>query len=765
MNQRALINRDLSRPARRAVPAVDVGESRDDFMDRCITQVMDEDGLGQDDAQEVCAIAWEEDNDDLNEDAARPTTTKGAIVKDTVAPVHDMEFTLSDETPDRYGDIVSAAGWELANFKRNPIALFGHDYHFPIGRWADLHIDKEAKGLRGKLQMAPKGTSARIDEIRTLIEHDILRAVSVGFRPTATPESLKDKDGKDTGGVRFLRQELLECSVVPIPANPNALAIAKALNVSSDTLKLVFAESGNQRQRPRARTLAGEFAAPPRATRATAMSLQQRIQDAEQRLNGKRDQLTEHLRNLDDANPRESDDEITTELTRQIGDDERHLGTLKEAELAISPGSRNSDPEVDPASRGRSLVVTDPSSGRPARQVAIKRLDGSTRVTVPSARSQSLRRKKELDTVDYIVRNGVITLMAHRLKKSPDEVRVMIYGQDEQTKAAYYGIQKAATTPAMTDQEFWAQELVTTINGEYMSPLMPTAIYPLLAGRGMSMDFGRNGRIGIPTRSRSRSLAGAFVGEGQPIPVKQGMFETQFLTPKKLGVITVMTREIEQYSTPAIEGLLREAISEDTGESIDSILLDANPDTVVRPPGLRNGVTPLEGTTAAAVPNVLDRMLLDARRLRAELIGSTFGNVRAPVWILHPTTADKIAMSTATGSGVFPFKDEIAAGSFWNWPVLETTIIDPDELMAVDAADFVTVGAGAPTFEVSDQATLHMEDTNPLPIIGGTTAAPVPAVPTRSLWQTDSYALRMLYRLNWALRRDGMVAWMQNITW
>jgi HK97 family phage prohead protease len=764
MPNRALIQRDLSRPLRRAVPAVVDGETHDDFIDRCAAQVMDEDGLDEDEARAVCEIEWEEDTNDANEDSARQLNTKGAIVKDTVAPVHDMEFTLSDETPDRYGDVVSASGWELANFKKNPIALFGHDYHFPIGRWVDLHVDKEAKGLRGKLQMAPRGTSERIDEIRTLIEHDILRAVSVGFRPTATPEPLKDKNGDDTGGVRFLRQELLECSVVPIPANPNALAIAKALNVSSETMKLVFAELGNRHPPLSRRTLTGELASAPRTTKALAMSKHKdRIESAQTLLVNVEDELEQHLGAVDDNNPSEADITKTQDLNRRRAQLSRHLATLIDAEQAITPGASRSggDPDGDPTSRGRSLVVAD----RPDRQTAVRRLDGSTRVTVPQQRSNSSRQRKELSPVDFIVRNGVITLMSHRLKKSPDEVRVMLYGHDEQTKAAFTYIQKAATTPAMTDQEFWAQELVTTVNGEFMSPLMPTAIYPLLAARGMTMDFGRNGRIGIPTRSRSRSLAGAFVGEGQPIPVKQGMFGIEYLTPKKLGVITVMTREIEQYSTPAIEGLLRDAIAEDTGESIDSILLDANPDTVTRPPGLRNGVTPLVGTTAAAVPNLLDRMLLDARRLRAELIGSTFGNVRAPVWILHPGTADKIAMSTATGSGVFPFKEEIAGGNFWNWPVLETTIIDPDELMAVDAADFVTVGAGAPTFEVSDQATLHMEDTLPLPIIGGTTAAPVPAVPTRSLFQTDSYALRMLMRLNWALRREGMVAWMENITW
>jgi hypothetical protein len=69
---------------------------------------------------------------------------------------------------------------------------------------------------------------------------------------------------------------------------------------------------------------------------------------------------------------------------------------------------------------------------------------------------------------------------------------------------------------------------------------------------------------------------------------------------------------------------------------------------------------------------------------------------------------------------------------------------------------------------VGDQATLHMEDTAPGPIHGpqppDPPGTPGPATPVRSLWQTDSYALRLLYRVNWMLRRP-MVAWMSTFGW
>ena len=106
----------------------------------------------------------------------------------------------------------------------------------------------------------------------------------------------------------------------------------------------------------------------------------------------------------------------------------------------------------------------------------------------------------------------------------------------------------------------------------------------------MSLSFGRAGKIIIPTRSLTPSIAGSFVGEGLPIPVRQGAFTSQTLVPKKMAVITVWTSELDEHSMPAIEGILRDAIQTDTGISIDVVLLDANPATAVRPAGIMNGV-------------------------------------------------------------------------------------------------------------------------------------------------------------------------------
>ena len=154
--------------------------------------------------------------------------------------VTGMEFVLSDETPDRMDDIIVSDGWDLEAFRKNPIALFNHKSDFPIGKWSGLRTTD--KQLRGHLELAPEGTSPRIDEIRKLIEAGILKAVSVGFKP------LESKQREKADGYSFTRCELVETSLVAVPANPNALAIAKGLKISPQTLDLVFAGQGKENQ-------------------------------------------------------------------------------------------------------------------------------------------------------------------------------------------------------------------------------------------------------------------------------------------------------------------------------------------------------------------------------------------------------------------------------------------------------------------------------------------------------------------------------------
>ncbi len=150
-----------------------------------------------------------------------------------------FNFVASDETVDSYGDIVRADGWDLRRYKRNPIVLFNHSSMLPVGFSPKVGIN--GKRLEATIRIAEEGTSELIDTVYKLMKQRILRAVSVGFRATVTPIPIRDKEDRITG-FEFNGQELLENSIVSVPANPNALALAKSWGVRESTLQRLAAQ-------------------------------------------------------------------------------------------------------------------------------------------------------------------------------------------------------------------------------------------------------------------------------------------------------------------------------------------------------------------------------------------------------------------------------------------------------------------------------------------------------------------------------------------
>ena len=145
-----------------------------------------------------------------------------------------LDFVLSDESVDRMGDVIRADGWDLREFKKNPIALFGHSHEHIVGVWENIRI--EGKKLLGSLRLAEKGTSALVDTVRSLVDQKILKAVSVGFQPI-------EANPRKSGGYEFVRSALHEVSLVAVPANPSALAVAKAA-YTPEVANIVFAKAG-----------------------------------------------------------------------------------------------------------------------------------------------------------------------------------------------------------------------------------------------------------------------------------------------------------------------------------------------------------------------------------------------------------------------------------------------------------------------------------------------------------------------------------------
>jgi len=219
------------------------GQSRDDFVAECIETVIgDGEASSAEEASEICEDIWNRERGRAAMEIIRKTHAGSST--------GHRSFILSDETPDRVGDILRVSGWQLDNFRRSPIALFNHNHDAPIGVWERVRIEDGA--LKAELVLAPKNASPRLAEIHALIDASVLKATSVGFRPLA-----HEPRGNGERGVIYTRQELLEASLVSVGANPAALAIAKSLGISDETRRLIFTESDSaQRERTkRAREL------------------------------------------------------------------------------------------------------------------------------------------------------------------------------------------------------------------------------------------------------------------------------------------------------------------------------------------------------------------------------------------------------------------------------------------------------------------------------------------------------------------------------
>jgi len=143
-----------------------------------------------------------------------------------------VSFIASDETVDRMGDIIRVKGWELRNYRKNPIILWQHNADQPIGT-GSAKKGQTAGGTSALLvdiTFAKAAAHPFAEQVFQLVKDKVLRANSVGFLPmqTTRPENDEERAALGLGpyGVVFEKAELFENSVVSVPANPSAVALA-----------------------------------------------------------------------------------------------------------------------------------------------------------------------------------------------------------------------------------------------------------------------------------------------------------------------------------------------------------------------------------------------------------------------------------------------------------------------------------------------------------------------------------------------------------
>ena len=263
----------------------------------------------------------------------------------------------------------------------------------------------------------------------------------------------------------------------------------------------------------------------------------------------------------------------------------------------------------------------------------------------------------------------------------------------------------------------------------------------LLLGQGLQFTFDdANGILAPGIVADPNSVA--FVGEAAPIPVKSLSFDGPMLTPRKFATIVPFTRELFERSTPNIESIVRAVLTESLGLALDAALFSNSAGNSLRPPGLLLGITPLAHSTATDPQNA---MIADVKALVAA-VAPIAGNGEV---VLVAATDQAVALRLRQSREVYP--------------VLASSALTAGTVIAIAPNGLASAVDPVPRFEIANEGTLVMDDAaGPLSVAG---TPNVIAAPARSLFQSDTLALRVILQVGWGLRSPLAIAFLQGGSW
>ena len=135
----------------------------------------------------------------------------------TKTGTNTIQFIGSDNTVDRYNEVIDQKGWELENFRANPVIPDCHDYS-SIAKILGRAVSVEVKNgqLVNDVEFCldnPMGNLAF-----KMSEGGFIKSQSVGFIPLAWTNGKNSDEPART----YQKCELMEISLVVVPANPGA---------------------------------------------------------------------------------------------------------------------------------------------------------------------------------------------------------------------------------------------------------------------------------------------------------------------------------------------------------------------------------------------------------------------------------------------------------------------------------------------------------------------------------------------------------------
>lgn len=621
--------------------------------------------------------------------------------------------TATTPSPDRYGDVVEPMGLKFAN----PLPLLWmHKSDQPVG-WATFEAPT-ATGVTftAKLPKIPEPGELQecVDKAWQAVKTKLVRGVSIGFRPL-------EYSFMDDGGIRFIESEVLELSLVTIPANSDA-TIATIRSIDAEAR----AASGNARQAsPNPPPGAPGIRNRPvvRAIQVAKKTIAEQISAMEATRQAKAARILEiQSAAADDGRTKSAEEqEEFDNLSSEIEAVDRELVDLRRVEkMNLSTATVIRD-------------VTDQHAGTVLRSVpatvrAAPKAEkgiGFTRFVLAVARSKG-----------NLMQALEIAKANDQWKAETPDVEVVL---------------RAAVAAGTTSDTTWASPLVQYQNlaGEFIEYLRPLTIMGKLPVRNVPF------KVKIP-RQTGTSTAG-WVGEGQAKPVSALAFDSITLDIATISDIVIITQQLARYSAPNAEMLVRDDLAMRIANFMDAQFVDPTvSSTGSSPASITYGVS-----ATIATGTTTDALRTDVGTLMQTFLEANL-QLNSPYWIMSQVTAAKIGL-IRNSLGVKEYPELNAQGGFFEGipviasqsvPATDGSPTDGYPIILVNAGDIIVADEGQVRIDASSEASLQMDSAPDSPTLGTTSLM--------SLWQQGMLGIKADRDVNWAKRRSTAVQYISN---
>lgn len=661
---------------------------------------------------------WAFDMDPKNTNRVYSTMVVKAVDEDK------REITGIASTPgtDRMGDIVVPSG---AKFNLPVPLLFQHDHAQPIGQVVAAKVTDAGIEIVARLAKieAPSQLAARLEEAWQSIKHGLVRGLSIGFRPIKYAFL-------DDGGIEFSEWDWYELSAVTIPANAEASITSvksfdTALRASSGTKRDGVVRLDNSPagvSAPKQRKSIN-----PTPKEGKDMNLQEQIKGLQATRKAKEDERNAiQQKAIDegrtkDASEREQFETLTGEI-KSIDDELADLKQLEQEQI------KNATP-IEPED-GRSFAAASASrGGERQRSAAIVRSVKEDEPGIGFARF----------AMAMFAGKGNVTA-AKGFAES-------VFANDMRLQ----NVMKAAVAAGTTTSPTWAGNLVDyqNLSSEFVEFLRPRTI----VGQFGVGNIPTLRRVPFKVRIPGKTTAGRaqWVGEGYRKPATASGYEATTLEFSKIAAFSVITEELERFSEPSIQLLVRDDLAEAVIERADEDFVDpskaAGTGAGLSPASITNGVTP--------IPSSGDPES-DINALWATADASNLP-VGSAVYITNTATVRSLAgRRNPLGNREYP--DVTMTGGFIDGvPVIVSNYVPAGLFILAFASEIYLADDGMVNIDISREATVFLDDE-------AATATPT-AAQLVSLWQTNQVGIRAERFIHWKKRRPQAVAYLSGVSW